>query len=362
MKNEERVTLNMSMEDYGYLINTLKSMQINLAGTDIATTRMSIGIAGSLNILERSQVVLDIWGNIDRAMIKGYVNTLNEAANDIARGKATQQTIMDIKDVASSLNNHIPELEEDETDDVLDDHEDRIAELYEEVNNIKDLFKSYDNADKALHRRLQFVEDRLDRINLSALDNKIDNKIDRGGNDSLDSRISTLEDKVRIINAVADYEKISEQMCDITNNIDKLSARTDKVYEQNEANDSRITGLHIKFDNKLDILEDRVKNLVKAVGKNECNLNEFKKTMYDRVGKVECDSEKMWDMITGNEDSLDERVETLRHRVNILEDRSKPHVSSVDEIIDAANKFNISPTSFSVYFENKNKKEDNDDE
>jgi chromosome segregation ATPase len=311
MKNEERITLNMSMEDYGYLVNTLKSMQINLAGTNIATTRMSIGIVGSLNILERSQVVLDIWGNIDRAMIKGYVNTLNEAANDIARGKATQQTVMDIKDVASSLNNHMPE--EDETDDVLDDHEDRISELYEEVNNIKDLFKSYDNADNALHRRLQFVEDRLDRI--------------------------------------SDYEK----------RLTAISNKTDKVYEQNEANDSRITGLHIKLGNKIDILEDRVKNLVKAVGKNECNLNEFKKTMYDRVGKVECDSEKMWDMITGNEDSLDERLETLKHRVDTLEDRSKPHISSVDEIIDAANKFNISPASFSVYFENNKKKEDDDE-
>ncbi len=53
---EERITLNMPMEDYGYVINTLKSIQINLAGTNIATTRMSIGVAGSLNILERSQV------------------------------------------------------------------------------------------------------------------------------------------------------------------------------------------------------------------------------------------------------------------------------------------------------------------
>ena len=295
MKNEERVTLEMSMEDYGYVVNTLKSMQINLAGTDIATTRMSIGIAGSLNILERSQVVLDIWGNIDRAMVKGYVNTLNEAANDIARGKATQQTVMDIKDVASSIYKHLPE--EDETDDVLDDHEDRISELYEEVNNIKDLFKSYDNADKALHRRLQFVEDRLDRI--------------------------------------SDYEK----------HLTAISNKTDKVYEQNEANDSRITDLHIKIDNKIDILEEKMKNTMKT------------------VDDVKTAIENLWGVVTGTDDSLDERVETLSHRVDILENRAKPNISCADDILkEAANKFDISSASFNLYFENNKKKEDDDDD
>lgn len=389
MGSEERVTLEMSMEDYGYIVNALKTIQHNhnVVDESAATLRMSMAITGSLNILERSiveepeegiEMSEEEWNKIrNGAMSKSKANA--KESNKPTSGRyewkdnmpiygpdpwkeidILKETIKTQSDVIGDVRGRILPLT-----DMYNDHEDRLSELYEEVNNIKDLFKSYDNADKALHRRLLSIENQLGR-ELYDYKNKVALDIA-----SIDNRIHDYEERLTAVEDRLDA-KMVDIVLDNKNDIEKLSARTNRIYELIDAN--------IKLDNKTDILEERVKNITETVDSVKTQLE-----------TVDFSNSQLWDIVTGSDDSIDERMETLRHKMDTLIERdeclfNKLHslkdnmqelaksnadkhnrlAMTVQNLKDSVegkhdkDKLEVSSASFNIYFD-KNKKEDDDE-
>jgi predicted nucleic acid-binding Zn-ribbon protein len=310
---EKTITLEMDMSDYGYVINVFKGIQSNIVGRVNVEPYMLMLPKMCLNILERSiieepeegiEMSEEEWNKIRNGAISGRYewtdNMPTYGPDPWKEINILKETIKTQADMIGDVRGRILPLT-----DMYNDHEDRIAELYEEVNNLKDFvtkldidnlkdqFKSYDNADKALHRRLQFVEHRLESINLTAPDLKFDNRIH-------------------------DYA--------------------------------------------------------------------------ERLTAVEDGLNKLWDIVTGSDDSLDERVETLDHKMDALIERDNCFFDKLKEVknnmkelaqseADKHNrlamtvqnlkdfvegkydkdKLDISSASFNIYFENSNKKEDDDE-
>ena len=366
---EERVTLNMAIGDYGYVVNVLKSIQRNLLGSNIETSSMLIGIAGSINILKRSiveepeegiEMSEEEWCKIRNSAMQKTEEESSKPTSGRYEWKTNmpvygpdpwkeidilKETIKTQSDMISDALGRIIPLT-----DMYNDHEDRMAELCEEVDNIKDLLKSYDNADRALNRRLLSIENQLGR------------------------EFCDYKNKVTL-----DIASINDRINDYAKRLVAISNKTDRLHEMSEANDSRITSLHIKLDNKIDILDERMKNLVQYAGRIENN-----------VTNIEKDKKKIWDIVTGSDDSLDERFEGLKHTMECLIERDDcffnkvkdlkndmkelaqmeadkhnrlaMQVQSLNDFVEGKydkGKLDIDSASFNIYF-NRNKKEEDD--